>query len=147
MKMLTGLLDATSGSRPAVRQGDHTRRHDDADARGLHVASVLSLYELTVRRDLALHARLYRVPRAGRGTAGGTGNSGVRAGRPCRCAASSLPLGIRQSFSNAACLHRPEVLILDEPTSGVDPAARDMFWRHLIRLSREEGSHLVSTHS
>jgi ribosome-dependent ATPase len=57
-------------------------------------------------------------------------------------------LGIRQRLQlAAACLHKPEVLILDEPTSGVDPAARDMFWRHMIRLSREEGVTLfVSTH-
>ena len=47
----------------------------------------------------------------------------------------------------AACLHRPEVLILDEPTSGVDPAARDMFWRLLGDLSRRDGVTIfVSTH-
>ncbi len=46
-----------------------------------------------------------------------------------------------------ACLHRPEVLILDEPTSGVDPAARDMFWRLLGDLSRDHGVTIfVSTH-
>jgi ribosome-dependent ATPase len=46
-----------------------------------------------------------------------------------------------------ACLHRPEVLILDEPTSGVDPAARDMFWRLLAELSRRDGATIfVSTH-
>ena len=50
----------------------------------------------------------------------------------------ALPLGLRQRLSLAvAVLHRPEVLILDEPTSGVDPAARDDFWRLLIELSRE----------
>ena len=61
---------------------------------------------------------------------------------------SSLSLGIRQRLQlAAACLHQPEVLILDEPTSGVDPAARDLFWRHMVRLSREEGVTLfVSTH-
>jgi ribosome-dependent ATPase len=46
-----------------------------------------------------------------------------------------------------AVLHRPEVLILDEPTSGVDPAARDDFWRLLIELSREQGVTIfLSTH-
>ena len=61
---------------------------------------------------------------------------------------SGLPLGIRQRLQlAAACLHRPEVLILDEPTSGVDPAARDMFWRLLAELSRRDGVTIfVSTH-
>ena len=61
---------------------------------------------------------------------------------------AALPLGIRQRLQlAAACLHRPEVLILDEPTSGVDPAARDMFWRHLGELARRDGVTIfVSTH-
>ena len=60
----------------------------------------------------------------------------------------SLPLGIRQRLSLAvAVLHEPEVLILDEPTSGVDPVARDGFWELLIRLSREKGVTIfLSTH-
>jgi len=60
----------------------------------------------------------------------------------------ALPLGLRQRLSLAvAVLHRPEVLILDEPTSGVDPAARDDFWRLLIELSREQGVTIfLSTH-
>lgn len=60
----------------------------------------------------------------------------------------SLPLGIRQRLQlAAACLHKPEVLILDEPTSGVDPAARDMFWEYLIKLSREDKITIfVTTH-
>ncbi|MDP2146631.1 MAG: ABC transporter permease, partial [Pseudomonas sp.] len=59
-----------------------------------------------------------------------------------------LPLGLRQRLSLAvAVLHCPEVLILDEPTSGVDPAARDDFWRLLVELSREQGVTIfLSTH-
>ena len=63
-------------------------------------------------------------------------------------AADGLPLGIRQRLQLAvAVLHEPEMLILDEPTSGVDPVARDAFWRMLVDLSREEGVTIfVSTH-
>jgi ribosome-dependent ATPase len=59
-----------------------------------------------------------------------------------------LPLGIRQRLSLAvAIVHQPEILILDEPTSGVDPLARDRFWELLIDLSRNQGVTIfVSTH-
>lgn len=59
-----------------------------------------------------------------------------------------LPLGLRQRLSLAvAVLHEPEILILDEPTSGVDPIARDEFWELLIDLSRKDNVTIfVSTH-
>src|SRR5690606_19823295 len=59
-----------------------------------------------------------------------------------------LPLGIRQRLSLAVALvHNPEILILDEPTSGVDPIARDKFWHDLITLSRQDGVTIfISTH-
>ena len=60
----------------------------------------------------------------------------------------SLPLGIKQRLQLAvAVLHRPAILILDEPTSGVDPIARDAFWHTLIDLSRDDGVTIfLSTH-
>ena len=60
----------------------------------------------------------------------------------------SLPLGIKQRLQLAvAVLHEPAILILDEPTSGVDPIARDAFWRTLIDLSRDDGVTIfVTTH-
>ena len=62
--------------------------------------------------------------------------------------AQSLPLGIRQRLSLAvAVIHEPEMLILDEPTSGVDPVARDVFWRLLVELSRRDKVTIfISTH-
>ncbi|WP_298047760.1 ATP-binding cassette domain-containing protein [uncultured Cardiobacterium sp.] len=147
MKMLTGLLQASSGSASLlgapVDAGSVSTR-----MRVGYMSQAFSLYEeLTVRQNLELHARLYRL---------GTGSKAaisealtqydlatVAEQKP-----AALPLGIRQRLQlAAACLHRPEVLILDEPTSGVDPAARDMFWRHLLRMSREDKITIfVSTH-
>ncbi|WP_286744516.1 ribosome-associated ATPase/putative transporter RbbA [Aquabacterium sp. UBA2148] len=148
MKMLTGLLDITEGrarllGKP-VDAGDlSTRLHIG------YMSQLFSLYEeLSVRQNLWLHARLYRmdpatVPEAIESSLAQFDLLGHAEAPPAR-----LSLGIRQRLQlAAACLHKPEVLILDEPTSGVDPAARDLFWRHLVRLSREEGVTLfVSTH-
>jgi ribosome-dependent ATPase len=148
MKMLTGLLGVTEGraellGRP-VEAGDLTTR-----LRVGYMSQSFSLYEeLTVRANLLLHARLYRIP---------SGEIASRLADALRqfdlvevadAKPSALPLGIRQRLQlAAACLHRPEVLILDEPTSGVDPAARDMFWRLLADLSRRDGVTIfVSTH-
>ena len=148
MKMLTGLLGMTEGSaqllgRPVEAADLETRM------RVGYMSQSFSLYEeLTVRANLELHARLYRVPAAeiAHRVAEALDQFGLAevAGQ----APPSLPLGIRQRLQLAvACLHRPEVLILDEPTSGVDPAARDMFWRLLGDLSRRDGVTIfVSTH-
>lgn len=147
MKMLTGLLEAT--------EGDATLLGKPIDAGGLdtkmrvgYMSQAFSLYEeLSVRHNLDLHARLYQM--------GAKGAAAVEEALQqfdladvADTAPASLPLGIRQRLQlSAACLHHPEVLILDEPTSGVDPAARDMFWRHLLKLSREDKITIfVSTH-
>ena len=147
MKMLTGLLQATSGTAELlgapVDAGSVATR-----MRVGYMSQAFSLYEeLTVRQNLALHARLYRL--------GARGKAAIRDALTqfdladvADVKPSALPLGIRQRLQlAAACLHRPEVLILDEPTSGVDPAARDMFWRHLLRMSREDKITIfVTTH-
>src|SRR5690606_11721293 len=99
-----------------------------------------SLYsELTVEQNLLLHARLFHVPVAERSARVEAmlerfDLTDVRDALPPK-----LPLGHRQRLSLAvAMVHRPEILILDEPTSGVDPVARDAFWRHLVELSRRD---------
>ena len=148
MKMLTGLLDITEGrarllGKP-VDAGDlSTRLHIG------YMSQLFSLYEeLSVRQNLWLHARLYRMDLATVPEAIESSLAQFDLLAHAEVPPARLSLGIRQRLQlAAACLHRPEVLILDEPTSGVDPAARDLFWRHLIRLSREEGVTLfVSTH-
>lgn len=148
MKMLTGLLPASEGEarlfgRP-VSAGDL-----DARRRVGYMSQSFSLYgELTVRQNLVLHARLFRVPQAKvlprvAELAARFGLEGVLDRLP-----DSLPLGMRQRLSLAvAMVHGPEVLILDEPTSGVDPVARDMFWRLMIDLARKDGVTIfISTH-
>ena len=108
-----------------------------------------SLYtELTVRQNLEMHARLFHIPSkiiSGR-IAEMVGRFGLQEYLNART--ESLPLGIRQRLSLAvAVIHGPEMLILDEPTSGVDPVARDGFWRLLVDLSRNDRVTIfVSTH-
>lgn len=148
MKMLTGLLDATEGTAKLfgrqVTAGDMETR-----MRVGYMSQAFSLYEeLTVRQNLMLHAQLYQI--ASDKVAGVVEDAMKQFSLSANAEAlpADLPLGIRQRLQlAAACLHGPEILILDEPTSGVDPAARDMFWRHLVRLSRDDGVTIfVSTH-
>ena len=108
-----------------------------------------SLYsELTVRENLRLHARLFHIPRdkAHKRIAELIESFGLT--EYADDTAASLPLGIRQRLSlSVAIVHEPDMLILDEPTSGVDPIARDRFWELLIELSRNQGVTIfVSTH-
>ena len=148
MKMLTGLLPASDGE--ALLFGRPLDAHDLAARRRVgYMSQSFSLYaELTVRQNLDLHARLFQLPlrRAREHIAGLVARFGLAEQLDQR--AADLPLGIRQRLSLAvAVVHEPEMLILDEPTSGVDPLARDRFWELLIDLSRNEGVTIfVSTH-
>ena len=148
MKMLTGLLDISAGE--ARLLGKPIDTHDMATRlRVGYMSQAFSLYdELTVWQNLNLHARLYRLE-------GDTARHAIDGAlqrfdltEHADAKPQALSLGIRQRLQlAAACLHGPEVLILDEPTSGVDPTARDLFWRQLIQLSRQEQVTIfVSTH-
>src|SRR5262245_53411211 len=148
MKMLTGLLPATSGT--AKLFGTPMGSNDMEARRQVgYMSQAFSLYnELTVRQNLELHAQLYHLPA---GEVEGRVKellqrydlAEVADARP-----ESLPLGLKQRLQLAvAVLHKPAMLILDEPTSGVDPVARDGFWRTLIDLSRDDGVTIfLSTH-
>ena len=148
MKMLTGLLPANEGK---ARLFGHP-----VDARNIALRSRVgfmsqsfSLYtELTVRQNLELHGHLFHLPREriSRRIAELVTQFGLA--DYLEEIAEHLPLGVRQRLSLAvAVIHEPELLILDEPTSGVDPAARNRFWRLLIGLARERGVTIfISTH-
>ena len=148
MKMLTGLLSPSDGE--ALLFGKPLDAHDmAARLRVGYMSQSFSLYtELTVRQNLELHARLFHIParKAKLRLAQLIRQFGLADFLDQR--ASDLPLGIRQRLSLAvAIVHEPEILILDEPTSGVDPLARDQFWELLIDLSRNRGVTIfVSTH-
>lgn len=148
MKMLTGLLEPTEGRAKLFGQ--------EVDARNIAVrrrvgfmSQAFSLYsELTVLQNLELHARLFsmeeaEIPARVQAMIDRFGLVDVTHSMP-----NALPLGIRQRLSLAvAMIHGPEILILDEPTSGVDPVARNGFWRILAELSRNDGVTIfVTTH-
>ncbi|WP_225028615.1 ribosome-associated ATPase/putative transporter RbbA [Xinfangfangia pollutisoli] len=148
MKMLTGLLTPTQGETELF--GEHMTSGDmQSRLRIGYMSQGFSLYgELTVRQNLTLHARLYAIPPADRAPRIAEVLRDFDLQAEADALPESLPLGIRQRLQLAvAVLHRPRILILDEPTSGVDPVARDVFWRKLIGLSRDDGVTIfISTH-
>ena len=139
MKMLTGLLPISSGEawlfgKPIDASDINVRRHLG------YMSQAFSLYsELTVEQNLVLHARLFgieesKIPARVEELVKRFGLENELKSLP-----DSLPLGVKQRLSlSVAVVHNPEILILDEPTSGVDPIARDDFWRLIIELSRKD---------
>ncbi len=148
MKMLTGLLPASAGSAWLFGQAVDPRDIDTRRRVG-YMSQAFSLYgELTVRQNLLLHARLFHVPEADMAARLQETIARFRLQDVLDALPEALPLGIRQRLSLAvATVHKPELLILDEPTSGVDPVARDNFWQLLIELSRRDRVTIfISTH-
>jgi ribosome-dependent ATPase len=148
MKMLTGLLPPTEGT--ATIFGSSVEAGSMEVRKNLgYMTQSFSLYgELSVRQNLALHTRLYHLPpeRTKDRTQELVERFGL--GAHLDALAEDLPMGLKQRLSLAvAVLHEPQILILDEPTSGVDPVARDSFWELLIGLSRNQGVTIfVTTH-
>jgi ribosome-dependent ATPase len=148
MKMLTGLLPPTEGTATLFGQSVEAGSVEVRNNIG-YMTQAFSLYgELTVRQNLILDARLYHIPsdKAEARIKELVEKFGL--GPYLDALAGDLPMGLRQRLSLAvAVLHGPQMLILDEPTSGVDPVARDSFWELLIDLSRNQGVTIfVTTH-
>ena len=148
MKMLTGLLPASEGR--AALFGTPVNPKDIATRRRLgYMSQAFSLYtELSVRQNLVLAARLYQMPEADIPARVDEMVNRFNLGAVLDAMPDNLPLGIRQRMSLAvAMVHQPELLILDEPTSGVDPIARDALWQLMIDLSRhDQVTIFISTH-
>lgn len=148
MKMLTGLLPPSEGRAKLFGREVDAMNPESRKQVG-YMSQSFSLYgELTVAQNLDLHARLFHLPpeRIPDRVAALVARFDLEA--YVDMPAAELPLGIRQRLSLAvAVVHEPKLLILDEPTSGVDPIARDQFWALLAELSRHQGVTIfISTH-
>ncbi len=146
-RMLCGLLPVSSGS-VRVAGVDLRSAASQARARIGYMAQRFSLYgNLSVQENLNFFASAY-------GLSGKVKRERIRASMDdfeltpfAGSAALTLPLGFKQRLALAAALmHRPEILFLDEPTSGVDPLARREFWWHINALAESGVTVLVTTH-
>ncbi len=148
IKMLTGLLTPTGGTGSVAGADIHGVPLDVKQRIG-YMAQTFSLYpDLKVRENIELYANVYRVPRAElrqrcRWVVQLAGLAGLEHKRT-----DALPMGARQRMAlGCALVHRPQVVFLDEPTSGVDPLGRRQFWEILVRLARQwRVAILVTTH-
>jgi len=148
IKMLTGILPPTEGE-GQVAGADMRRAGQTIKERIGYMSQAFSLYQdITVMENIRLYARIYGVERQKLKQrieqvvelAGLHGLGDRLAGK--------LPLGIRQRLAlGCALVHRPQILFLDEPTSGVDPIGRRCFWDILVHLARmEQVAILITTH-
>lgn len=145
IRMLCGLLKPDSGSGQCLGFDVITQANEIKKRVG-YMTQKFSLYtDLSVRENLEFVARLYGMKKAKPAIDQALEELGL-ADR-AKQLAGDLSGGWKQRLAlTAALLHKPELLLLDEPTAGVDPEARREFWEHVHRLSREGITTLVSTH-
>ncbi len=136
--MLCGLLSPTEGS-GAVAGNDLRHSADEARASLGYMAQKFSLYgELSVGQNLDFFAGAYNLGRADARRAKEAMVEIFDLGDTLSMNAGELPLGFKQRLALAcAVMHEPPVLFLDEPTSGVDPVTRRMFWTHINGAGRK----------
>jgi len=146
-RMLCGLL-APSGGTAQVAGQNLLRAPAEARARIGYMAQRFSLYgELTVRENLAFFARIYGLSRKARADAIASALERFDLTAVAGDVSGDLPLGIKQRLALAAALlHGPDILFLDEPTSGVDPLTRRAFWARIGRLAEAGVTVLVTSH-
>jgi ABC-2 type transport system ATP-binding protein len=146
-RMLCGLLPLSAGQ-ATVAGADLRRARAQARSRIGYMAQKFSLYtNLSVGQNLEFYSSAYGLPRAQRHERVDWALETFELTASKRSRAGELPLGYQQRLALAAALmHRPEVLFLDEPTSGVDPIARRDFWRQINALVESGVTVLVTTH-
>jgi ABC-2 type transport system ATP-binding protein len=146
-RMLCGLLRPSSGS-ARVAGEDLVHASAAARARIGYMAQRFSLYaELSVVENLRFFARVYGLDRATRTTAIARALDRSELREVAHDVAGELPLGVKQRLALAAALlHEPDILFLDEPTSGVDPVTRRAFWGRIGALADSGVAILVTSH-
>jgi ABC-2 type transport system ATP-binding protein len=146
-RMLCGLLPASEGR---LQVAGHDLRRAAAQARGRigYMAQRFSLYgNLSVEQNLGFFASAYGLHRQARRERIRWALQGFDLTAYADAASSDLPLGYKQRLAMAAALmHEPDILFLDEPTSGVDPLARREFWHRISLLAEQGVTVLVTTH-
>jgi ABC-2 type transport system ATP-binding protein len=146
-KMLCGLLKPTSGD---ARVAGHDLRNAPGDAKLKlgYMAQKFSLYGLlSVRQNLEFFSGVYGLARKLRARRIDEMIETFELERYLGASPDALPLGYKQRLALAcALMHRPPVLFLDEPTSGVDPITRREFWTHINAMVRRGVTVLVTTH-
>lgn len=146
-KMLCGLLRPTAGEAHVVGH-DLRRATGAAKSRLGYMAQKFSLYGLlSVRQNLEFSAGVYGLEGNTRRERIGEMIETFDLGEWLSATPDALPLGHKQRLALACSLmHRPPVLFLDEPTSGVDPITRREFWTHINGLARKGVTIMVTTH-
>ncbi|HUZ67314.1 MAG TPA: ATP-binding cassette domain-containing protein, partial [Beijerinckiaceae bacterium] len=146
-RMLCGLLPASAGQ---LRVAGFDLRTAAAPARGRigYMAQKFSLYgDLSVRQNLRFFGSAYKLYGARQRARIDWALGEFELGAIADVASRDLPLGFKQRLALAcALMHEPEILFLDEPTSGVDPLARREFWRRINALAESGVTVLVTTH-
>jgi ABC-2 type transport system ATP-binding protein len=146
-RMLCGLLPASAGT---LRVAGVDLRHSASTARARigYMSQKFSLYgNLSVGQNLEFFSRVYGLSRARRGEQVAWALQEFELDAFVDAPSAELPLGYKQRLAMAcALMHAPDILFLDEPTSGVDPLARREFWRRINALARSHVTVLVTTH-
>ena len=146
LRMLCGLLTPDAGEGQVLGL-DFRRQAAEVKRQVGYMTQKFGLYEdLSIRENLDFVARLFSMPNRRAAVDAALEQLGL-ASRATQLA-GALSGGWKQRLALAACLlHQPRLLLLDEPTAGVDPKARRDFWDELHHLARDEGiTVLVSTH-
>jgi ABC-2 type transport system ATP-binding protein len=145
LRMLCGLLTPDAGEGEVLGL-DFRRQAAEVKRQVGYMTQKFGLYEdLSIRENLDFVARLFSMPNRREAVDGALERLGLATRQ--KQLAGALSGGWKQRLALAACLlHQPRLLLLDEPTAGVDPKARREFWEQIHQLAQEGITVLVSTH-